>query len=251
MTNERMAPRQPVRMFRRVVVTVIIASFGLAALGGIIVLVGGSLGPEAGRVVGTTAVVGAFSVAVLCCAALVGRRAQIFGMIGAAIAVLAAIGVVWMTWYDGDYGDLWVALSRLVWTGVALSVAFAFASLLLLLADREQAVVRIGLGVTLLLFAVVLAMTVYVIWWSDTIEGDAFGRVLGVFAILAALGAVIVPVISLLLRTPRPRAGLSDASRARLEAEAARRGMAPDAFVELLLAPPGTPVTGNDPVDRA
>lgn len=241
MTNDTPTPRQPVRMLRRVIVTVIIVSFGLAALGGIIVLLGGSLGPEAGRVLGTTAVVGAFSVAVLCCAALVGRRAQIFGTIGAMIAVLAAIGVVWMIWYEGDYGDLWLVVTRVVWTGVALSVAFAFASLLLLLADREQAAVRIGLAATLFLFGVVLAMTIYAIWWSDTIEGDAFGRVLGVFAILAALGAVIVPVVSLLLRSPRPRAGMSDASRARIEAEAARRGMTADDFVEWLLTPSAAP----------
>lgn len=250
MTNDG-PTRQPVRVLRRVIVTVIIVSFGLAALGGIIVLLGGSLGPEAGRVLGTTAVVGAFSVAVLCCAALVGRRAQIFGMTGATIAVLAAVGVVWMIWYQGDYGDLWLVVTRVVWTGVALSVAFAFASLLLLLADREQAAVRIGLAVTLFLFAVVLAMTIYAIWWSDTIEGDAFGRVLGVFAILAALGAVIVPVVSLLLRAPRPRAGMSDASRARLEAEAARRGMTADDFVEWLLAPSAPSLTRNDPVDPA
>jgi hypothetical protein len=237
--------RPPVRVLRRVIVAVIIVSFAIAALGGIIVLLGGSLGPEAGRVLGTTAVVGAFSVAVLCCAALVGRRAQIFGMTGATIAVLAAIGVVWMIWYQGDYGDL----SRVVWTAVALSVAFAFASLLLLLADREQMAVRIGLAVTLFLFAVVLAMTIYAIWWSDTIEGDAFGRVLGVFAILAALGAVIVPVVSLLLRAPRPRGGISDAARARLEAEAVRRGMTVDDFVEWLLAPSAPPLTGDDAVD--
>ena len=178
---------------RRVIVWIIVVSFGVAALGGIVVLLGGSFGEQAGRVLGTTAVVGAFSVAVLCCAALIGRRLQTFGVIGAAVAVVSAALVITVIWYRGDGGsDFWDVLVRLTWTGVAASAAFALASLLLLLADREQRAVRIGLIVTLVLFAIVLAMTVYVIWWSDTIEGDTYARVLGVVAILAALGAVVV-----------------------------------------------------------
>lgn len=245
MTTDAVAARQPLRVFRRVIVTLIIVSFGLAALGGIIVLLGGSLGSDAGRVLGTTAVVGAFSVAVLCCAALVGRRLQIFGVVGAAVAALSAAFVVWIIWYRGDDGDLWDVMMRITWTGVALTVAFAFASLLLLLADRRQAAVRIGLAVTILLFAIVLAMTIYLIWAAETIDGDVFGRVLGVFAILAALGAVIVPVVSLLLRAPRPASGLSDVSQALLEAEAAHRGITADELVDALLRP----ATPRDPVD--
>ena len=246
MTKDDAVSGHPLRVVRRVIVAVITVAFGLAALGGIIVLLGGSLGSEGGRVLSTTAVVGAFSVAVLCCAALVGRRLQVFGFVGAAVSVLSAICVVWIVWYRGDYEGLWEVVMRLTWTGVALTVAFSFTSLLLLLADRQQAAVRIGLAITIALFAIVLAMTIYVIWWAETIEGDIFGRVLGIFGILAALGAVIVPVMSLLLRAPRPTTGLSDASRARIDAEAARRGLTPDQLVDTLLA---APVAAESPVD--
>ena len=238
MTTDGTVSRQPLRVVRRVIVAVIIVSFGLAALGGIIVLLGGSLGSEGGRVLGTTAVVGAFSVAVLCCAALVGRRVQLFGFVGAAVSAVTAACVLWIIWYRGDYSGLWDIMMKLTWTGVALTVAFAFASLLLLLADREQTAVRIGLAVTLVLFGIVLAMTIYLIWWPASVDGDLYGRVLGIFAILAALGAVVVPVVSLLLRAPRPSAGLSDASRALLEREAARRGLTPDELVSRLLGAP-------------
>lgn len=230
--------RGTVSMLRRVIVWIIIVSFGLAAIGGIVVLVGVPLGDEAGRVLGTTAVVGAFSVAVLCCAALIGRRLQAFGVVGAIVSVASAVLVIALIWYRGDGGGgLWDAFLRLNWTGVAASAAFALAALLLLLADRRQEAVRIGLIATLALFAVVLAMTIYAIWWSDTVSGDAYARVLGVFAILAALGAVVLPVMSLLLRD-RAVSGLSEASLALLRAEAARRGVTVDALVDSLLGSP-------------
>ncbi len=253
MTHDDTPSAQPLRVIRRVIVGVIVVSFGLAALVGIIVLLGGSLGSEQFRVLGTTATIGAFSVAVLCCAALVGRRLQVFGFVGVAVAVLSAVGVVWLIWFRGEYDDVVEAFTRLTWTGIALTVAFSFASLLLLLADREQRAVRIGLVVTLVFFAVVLGMTIYTIWWSETIEGDTFGRTLGVFAILAALGAVIVPVLSLLLRAPRGAAAASGDWRGRIESEAARRGVSADALVDELLrgtaaSAPGS-VPAHPPVD--
>lgn len=245
--TDHTAPTPGLKIFRRVVVALIIVSFGLAALLGIIVLLGGDLGSEQYRALGTTATIGAFSVAVLCCAALAGRRLQVIGFVGAGVSVLAAILTVWLIWYRTEtYPDPFVdTLAKLVWTGIALTVALSFASLLLLLADRRQSAVRIGLAVTIVLFTVVLGMTVYAIWWSASIEGDAFGRVLGVFAILAALGAVVVPVLSLMLRDPRTASGLSDVSRALLEREAARRGITADELVDVLLR--STPAT--DPVD--
>ncbi|MET0735087.1 MAG: hypothetical protein ABWY55_05505 [Microbacterium sp.] len=253
MSEDGQAPRARVSTLRRVIVGVIIVSFGLAAIGGIVVLLGGSLGTAAGRVLGTTAVIGAFSVAVLCCAALAGKRLQVFGLVGAAVSVVAAALVVWVIWVPGFSGPGWDFLFRTMWTAVAASAAFALASLLLLLADRRQAAVRIGLAITIVLFAVVLGMVVYLIWWGDTIRGDSFARVLGVFAILAALGAVVVPVISLLLRE-RPAETLSARARERLEAEARQRGITADELVDELLGaalPAAAPAPAVAPGDQA
>lgn len=229
------APRRGIAIARRVIVAVIIVAFGLAAIGGIIVLLGAELGATAGRVLGTTAVVGAFSVAVLCCVALVGRRLQIFGMVGASVSVIAALLVIWVIWYDGAWSDFWDGLLRTMWTGVAASVALALASLLLLLADRTRPAVRIGLWVTLALFAVVLGMIVFLIWWPEAVDSEIFPRVLGIASILAALGAVVVPVISLLMPEKRV-AALSPSSVDRLAATAAREGVTPDELVDRLLA---------------
>ena len=245
MTGDGPAQRSGASMLRRAIVGVIVVSFGLAALGGIVVLLGGELGDAGFRVLGTTAVIGAFSVAVLCCATLVGRRLQVFGLAGAVISVVAAGLVVTVIWWQGEYSDtLW----RLMWTATAASVAVALASLLLLLADRDQPAVRLGLVVTLGLFAVVLVMVVVLVWASEAVSGDGYTRVLGIASILAALGAVVVPVISLLLRG-RARGGLSDASRTRIEAEASRRGVTPDELVATLLGAE-SPVSAPPPAGR-
>ncbi len=239
-----------VSILRRVVVGVIIVSFGVAAIGGIVVLLGAELGDAAARVLGTTAIVGAFSVAVLCCAALAGRPAQVFGITGAGVSVATAALVVWTIWFDGPFGPAWETLYRLMWTGVAASVAFALASLLLLLGDRHRAAVRSGLWITLALFAVVLGMVVFVIWWPDLADDTVFPRVLGISGILAALGAVVVPVISLLLRERGPRPGeLSAETIGRIEAVAAERGLTPDDLVGRLLALDASP-SGRPDVDQ-
>ncbi|KRA22389.1 hypothetical protein ASD65_18115 [Microbacterium sp. Root61] len=235
------APRRSIALVRRIIVGVIIGAFGLAAIGGIVVLLGAELGSAAGRVLGTTVIVGAFSVAVLCCAALAGRRLQVFGMVGAAISAIAALLVIWVIWYEGPWGDFVEGLFRVMWTAVAASVAFALASLLLLLADRTRSAVRVGLIVTLGLFGLVLAMIIIVIWWPDAVDREVFPRALGISAILAALGAVVVPVISLLM-PERSAARLSAASVERIGMEAARLGVTSDELIERLLP-------GDSPTD--
>lgn len=236
---------QKVSLLRRILVGVIVVSFGLAALGGILVLLGGDFGPAAGRVLGTTAAVGAFSVAVLCCAALVGRRLQILGAVGAAISIATAALSIFLIWWDFDEWPpdvLW----RLLSSGITLTAALALASLLLLLANRRRSAVRVGLWVTLALFAVVVVMVLYVIWFREDVDYDVFWRALGVVGILAALGAVVVPVLSLLLRdaasvgdaprAPAPeREGISPDAAARLRAEASLRGVTVDQLVADLL----------------
>ena len=250
------APERAVRIertlaqrVRRIMVWVIVVSFGLAALSGIVVLLGGDLGETAARVIATTALVGAFSVAVLCCLSLVGRRLQVFGFVGAAASVLTLALCLVMLWGDDLRFD--DAVFRWLWTGVAATAAFSLASLLLLLADRRRAAVRIGLAITLALFAVVLALVWYLIWWSNTIDNEVFARVLGIAGILAALGGVVVPVLSLLLRDASvgsagaasaavdaaslPMAQISPELAQRLAAEAARRGVSVDELVAPLL----------------
>ncbi|WP_404432130.1 hypothetical protein LG299_16285 [Microbacterium lacus] len=251
MTTESPAPPS-VSVLRRLIVWIIVISFGLAAIGGITVLLGGSLGEPAGKVLATTAIVGAFSVAVLCCASLLGRRLRAFGVAGVVISLVTLAWSLVLLWASEGLpqGD---AVWRLLGTGIALTAASALASLLLLLADRRRPVVRVGLWVTLGLFAIVVAMVIYLIWAGD-VDSDVFPRVLGIVAILAALGAVIVPVMSLLLRddaAERAAVGsVTDASaRAiadRVQKAAARRGLTIEQFLDAV-DPAVDPVHGSFP----
>lgn len=244
--NVSSLPARPtVSRLRRIVVGVIIGSFGLAALGGIVVLLGGDLGSDAGRVLGTTAIVGAFSVAVLCCLSLLGRRARLFGAIGAVVSTLAAALCIVMLWLQPGYSAPGEVLWKLTWSAVEVSAAFALASLLLLLADRRRPAVRVGLVVTLALFAILLIMSILLIW-STSLGSDVYSRAMGIVAILAALGAVVVPVLSLLMpdvpRGAHLAAETSPASLAiapalayRIAAEAAKRGVTPEELVAPVL----------------
>lgn len=221
---------------RRIIVWVIIGSFGLAAIGGIVVLLGGRLGETAGKVITTTAVVGVASVAVLCCAALMGRRFGWFGLLGVVFAVATLAYTLWFVW-GANHIEFTSAQWQALGTGGAVTAAFAFASLLLLLADRRRPVVRAGLWITIALFAVVLALVVFVIWARDY-DDTLVQRVLGIFGILAALGAIVVPVMSLLLRdgTDAAASPVSSELSARLGAEAARRGITVEELVAPVLA---------------
>jgi MFS family permease len=229
-----------VSLTRRIIVWVVVASFAIAAILGIAALLAPEFDETAWRVLSTTSVVGAFSVLVLCCASLLGRALRVFGLVGVAVSLITLVYAIWMIWWMPEWNDGWYEWYRILGTGVAVSIAFAVASLLLLLADRRRAAVRIGLWITLGLFALVLAMVIFVIWARDY-DYEVVQRILGILSILAALGAIVVPVMSLLLKDdgaavdPGHAPVVSAPVAERLRAEAARRGVTVDEFVTGLL----------------
>lgn len=240
MTSTAESPhRSGASLLRRIIVAIIVVAFAVAAIGGIVVLLGANLGDPAYRVLSTTAVVGLFSIAVLCCASLIGKPLAIVGVVGAAVSIIAAGLVIWLIWQTQAWGPEWDTFYRLMWTAVAASVAFSLASLLLLLVRRRRPVVRIGLFVTLALVVLLLGLTIYLIWAAEDVDYEVFPRVYGIVAILTALGAIVVPVLSLLIRDePAPGASLSPAAEALLVEEAARRGITPDELVRELIGAP-------------
>ena len=232
---------------RRIIVAVIVVSFSVAAIMGIIALLARDLGDVGVKVLLTTATVGLYSIAVLCCATLAGKRLSGFGIAGAAVAVLAAAYTVTLIWIaDGLRSDV---VYQFLGSLIALTVAWALASLLLLLADRGRPVVAWGLRVTLGLFAALLLLIWYLIW-GEVGSGEVFGRLLGILSILAALGAVVVPVASLLLPDAPRAARLSPELAERLQAEATRRGITVDDLVAPLLAASERAQDPQGPVDE-
>src|SRR5699024_12248422 len=80
-TPTRRQPGRAVRVLRRLIAIVIVVAFSSAAAGGIIVLLGDIESEMTFQVVSTTALTGAFRVAVFCGATLLGWREQWFGAV--------------------------------------------------------------------------------------------------------------------------------------------------------------------------
>lgn len=238
MSNAAAVPADgTIRGLRRAAIIGAIASLSIAAIVGIVMLLSGDFGDTQARIMGTTLIVGAFSILALADLTVAGRRTRWVGWIGAAIAaVTGAIGIlmVWGTLEDWNDAFKWFAV------GIVLSIALAQSCMLLLLEQRRHGLFRIGLPLTLLFIAVVSLMLLLPILTDGDIPGagheDWYWRVFGVSLILAVLGSVVLPVAGLIMRErPAAAAGLSvpvpPELAAQVTARAAEAGVAPEDFV--------------------
>ncbi|MGC3020429.1 MULTISPECIES: hypothetical protein [unclassified Brevibacterium] len=245
-------------------------AFSLAAAGGIIVLLGDMESEATYRVIGTTALTGAVSVAAFCGATLLGRRSQWFGIVTIGLSVITMALCLWFLWgdpyrWDGPWsetdglsiGDI---ISQVLASSVLLTAVAAVSSLILLLTARTR-LVRIGLPITLGFLVLGTCLVLMMIWVEAAWELEWLTRLNGIVWILAALGVVIVPLTSLLLRAgakpadagetttgpTRPRstppeapqrAGstLSPSTLDRLDMAARAEGVTVDELVDRLLA---------------
>ncbi|NLB47950.1 MAG: hypothetical protein GX814_09510 [Microbacteriaceae bacterium] len=203
-------PKPLLHQVRRWIVGVIIVSFGIAALGGIIVLISGSFNDTAGRVLGTTALVGLFSVAALCGVALLGKRAQWFGWVTVGIALITLGRLLWLIWAEPAWSDFSFETTLNL---CIITAACSVASLLLLLSDHRRKLVRGILIATLVCIGVGTMLTVISIWGVVDTDYETYWRVTGVVWILGALGVVVLPVMSLLLRKQEPIGASAEAAQ--------------------------------------
>lgn len=174
------------RRFRRVVATLTIGSFSVAALMGIVALLGGGdFGENEARVLLTTLIVGSASICVLCYLATSGTRWALVGFAGDVVLVLpvvTALILVWSEWSGEDDGTL-----KAFGVGVVVAVTLAQLSLLLALAGdgRLGAILWPTTAVAAAVAAMVSAMIV------GAVDGDDVWRILGVLAILDVLGTLV------------------------------------------------------------
>jgi len=204
---------------RRLVVTLVIGSFSVAALLGIIALLGGGeLGETEGRVLLTTVIVGVESIAVLCYLAVAGKRSALVGLAGGLISLVPFSVALWLTWGGSDPQRLWDVFG----VGVTIAATLAHACLLLAL-DRGR--LRLLLVGTLVAMAVVAAMISNAIINGEDL-GDLYWRWFGVVAILDVLGTVVFAALGIFsgrakpdgepgLMTPALESRVVDAARSR------------------------------------
>jgi hypothetical protein len=216
---------------RRLVSTVVIVSFSLAALMGIAALLGGGdFGETQTRVLITTIIVGFESIAALCYLSVAGHRLAVVGAAGGLVSLVAFVLALWLTWANTTFDD--DGLLRTFGVALTIAVSLAQASLLLALAGRRS--LRPGLVGTLAAIGLMAVMIVIPIL-DDQGLGDGYWRIFGVVAILDVLGTVIVTALAAFRRRhddgDRPGDLLSEAVKARLMAEAHGRGTSPSQLV--------------------
>lgn len=237
----------PGQVARRIFLWTMIAAFSLSAAAGILVLLGGRFDDTGGNVLATTVVVGLYSLAMLGCAAVFTRPGRWVGVVGVGVALLSLLWTVMMIWsaisWDWDP-------TRVLASGVTLTVAASFASLQLALTPRREAAIRWLLGIALALLALASALTLLTIW-NDWWNSEEFSRFYGIVLILTVLAGVVVPLLAVLRRrtdtttattattgtadAPAHAPGIDPETAAALQAEADRRGITVAQLVAPLL----------------
>lgn len=245
-TSSRVAQPTFAHRLRRWVVGAIIVSFSIAALGGIIVLLSGTWSETTGKVLGTTALTGLFSVAVLCGVALLGKALQWFGWVTVVISIATLVLLLTQLWNDFSGGEYTFKFDV---TLCVLTAACAVTSLLLLLVANDRQSVRALLWATIGLIGLGVILSLIPLWQEEVGDEETYWRIIGVVWILAALGIVVLPVMSLLLRRTPPNvqpvdqqqsaplvpSALSLASIERITSAAEAKGITADELIERLL----------------
>lgn len=180
---------------RRGFLWTIIVSFSLAALAGIAVLLGAELGDTGARVIGSTVLVGAYGLAMLCCGAVFERPERLIGVAGVVVSALSLGFSLVLVWSDAE-GDWW--FFQVLFTGITLTVAISFVSLLLALSRYRDQALRVLIPITLSLFVLASALILFAVWEGPGFDTDLFGRITGIVLILAVLCGVVTPILSTL-----------------------------------------------------
>lgn len=178
--------------FRKAVATLTIGSFSVAALMGIIALLGGGdFGEGEARVLMTTLIVGSASICMLCYLATGGTRWAPVGVAGAVVLVLPVTTALILVWSDWD-GEL-EGLLKTFGIGVVAAVTLAQICLLLGVAGA-RAGLRWVLGATVVLAGILAVLVGGLI--LEALDGDDIWRPLGVVAILDVLGTLVTIAIA-------------------------------------------------------
>ena len=187
----------PQKSVRSIITTLVIGSFSVAALLGIIALLGGGeLGQTEGRVLLTTVVVGVESIAALCYLAVAGKASALVGLAGGLVSLVPFGLALWLTWGGDEPQRVWDAFG----VSVTIAATLAHACLLLALHRGRRSLLLAG---TLVAMAIVAGMICNAIVNGENL-GDLYWRTFGVVAILDVLGTVVFAALGIFGRPTQP-----------------------------------------------
>ena len=190
MATPTTAPTHGTAPIRRWIVRLTIGAFSLAALLGIIALLGaGDFGETEGKILLTTLLVGVVSIAVLCYLTSAGRPAQPIGVVGGVVVLVPLVFGLLLVWGNPDDGvdTFWLKTFGI---GGIVAATIAQVCLLLLRVDTAYPLARRLLLATIGVAALLALMTSLMV--LDVQPGDdTYVRALGIVAILDVLGTVV------------------------------------------------------------
>jgi hypothetical protein len=193
-----MSPASPPAPSRRLLVVPIAILCGCALVAIVLILGGSGISETSARALGTAAVIALASLMASACLLLVRRRPELallgfLGVLVVAVALLSSISAIWDVAHDSSQARSLFGVSAV------LAIACAHASLLLANARPGEAdavrLIRAGaLGAMAILVILLCAEIV-------TRGHEVSWKAIGVFAVLYALGTLLLPLVRIATRS--------------------------------------------------
>lgn len=133
----------------------------------------------------------------LCCGTVFNKPERALGVVGVVVSALSMIWSLWLVWFET--GTPTYALEILL-TGIILTAACTFTSLLLAATTYRDDLIRILLNATLVFVAITTALLLLMVWNTAATNSDFFPRALGIALILAVVIGIVTPIFGILRR---------------------------------------------------
>jgi hypothetical protein len=187
---------------KKIFLSLVIASLSAAALAGIVIFVMGQFGDMQIRILLTTLFLGLYSLSALCCAALYEKQKAIpLALTGILVSAIALVVTLFTIWAENGWDEMGIKGAFSIGV-VAFSLGHASLLLLPSIANRSVAILR---HVTFGLITIVAGILVFLILGGDSATNiEWVVRMLGVFAILDALGTIVTPIAMRMVQGPLP-----------------------------------------------
>lgn len=186
--------------FKKTFLIALIISLSISALIGIFIFILGDFGGTELKLLLTTLTIGGYSLTGLCCSVLYQRRRfvplALFGIFVSVVGFVFTLLVIWEGWQITGIDDDFILQTLIIFIVLAISTAH---SSLLLLIHSDKSLVKSTLCLTI--FSIFVVGIMIILYFVDFLNFVAkmdgvYFRILGVFAILDALGTIVTPILS-------------------------------------------------------